>query len=269
MGLVITDAFGKPFEMAEPASRIVSLIPSITETLFRLGAGDRVVGVTKFCTQPPDGVATKPTVGGQKNPRIAAILALNPDLVVANIEENRKEDVEAMRAAGVKVLVTYPRKVTEGIQLIRDLGALTGTRGCAEELAGECDSALTEVERAREGRAAVRVFCPIWRKPYMTVSRDTYVHDVLRACGGENIFRDRPGRYPTVTLQEMAVLRPEMILLPDEPYPFAEEHLAEFRVFSEVPAVRTHRVCLVDGKMLSWYGPRIAGSLRRLVDILR
>jgi len=269
MSLVVTDAFGRAFELAAPARRIVSLIPSITETLFRLGAGDRVVGVTKFCTEPPDGVATKPTVGGQKNPRVDFIIDLKPDLVVANVEENRKADVEALWAAGLSVLVTYPRTLREGIQLILDLGVLTATMGRAQALADACQATLEEVESGNAGRAPVRIFCPIWRGPYMTISGDTYVGDVLRACGGENIFRDHPKRYPTVTLQEMAALRPEVILLPDEPYPFAEKHLADFQAFPEVPAVRAHRVHLVDGKVLSWYGSRSAGSLPALAERLR
>lgn len=261
MALSVKDAFGQPFELAEPARRIVSLIPSITEIFFSLGVGDRVVGVTGFCTQPPDGVAPKPKVGGQKNPRLDAISHLKPDLVVANIEENRKEDVEAMRAAGLSVLVTYPRTVRGGIQLIRDLGILTGTSGRAEVVAGKCEAALAVVEHESEGQGRVRVFCPIWHKPYMTINGDTYVDDMLRTCGGENIFRDRPERYPTVTLAEMAALRPDVVLLPDEPFPFADKHLAEFRAFPDVPAVASGRLCLMDGKVLCWYGPRIAESL--------
>ncbi|MBI2458595.1 MAG: cobalamin-binding protein [candidate division NC10 bacterium] len=268
MSIAVTDAFGKPFELGEPARRIISLIPSITEIFFSLGVGDRVVGVTKFCTQPPDGVKSKPRVGGQKNPRVDAIFDLKPDLVVANVEENRKEDVEAMWAAGLKILVTYPRTVRQGIQLVRDLGVLTGESSRAEGIAAECEAALGKVERATAGRARVRVFCPIWRKPYMTINGDTYVDDVLRTCGGENVFHDHPKRYPTVTLPEMAALRPEVVLLPDEPYPFGQKHLTDFQAFSDVPAVRTGRFRLVDGKVLCWYGPRIAESLRTLGKIL-
>ena len=269
MSFTVKDAFVRAFELAEPARRIVSLIPSITETLFGLGAGERVVGVSKFCTEPPVGVATRTKVGGQKDPRVDAIVALMPDLVIANVEENRESDVEAMWAAGLRVLVTYPRTVKEGIRLIRDLGLLTGTRGRAEEIAMECEAARLEVERVVTVREPVRVFCPMWRKPYMTVSRDTYVHDVIRTCGGENIFHERPERYPKVTLEGMASLRPDVILLPDEPFPFGEKHLEEFRAFPDVPAIRAGRIRLVDGKLLSWYGPRIAKSLRALSGILQ
>lgn len=269
MSIAVKDAFGKPFELKGPAQRIISLIPSITEICFSLGVGDRVVGVTKFCTEPPDGVKGKPKVGGQKNPRVDAIIDLKPDLVVANVEENRKEDVEAMWAAGLQVLVTYPRTVREGIQLIRDLGVLAGRTDRGEVIAATCEAALAEVDRATAGRARTRVFCPIWHKPYMTINGDTYVDDMLRTCGGENVFRDRLQRYPTVTLPEMATLRPEVVLLPDEPYPFGEKHLTDFQAFPDVPAVRTGRFCLVDGKVLCWYGPRIAESVRTLAATLQ
>ena len=268
MSIAVNDAFGRPFELDEPARRIVSLIPSISETLFRLGAGGQVAGVSDFCCQPPEDVAAKPKVGGQKNPRLDAILALKPDLVIANVEENHKRHVEAMWAAGLKVFVTYPRTVKEGIQLIRDLGVLTGTQDRAEKLALGCEKARAQIEADTVRRAPVRVFSPIWRKPYMTVNRDTYIHDVLHTCGAENIFQDRQERYPKVTLDEMADRRPDIILLGDEPFPFAGRHLEDFRVFSLVPAVRTGRLHLLDGKILSWYGPRIAESLGTLMGIL-
>jgi len=268
MQITVQDAFGKPFEMAEPARRIVSLIPSITEIFFTLGVGDRVVGVTKFCTEPPEGVAGKPKVGGQKNPRLDAIIDLKPDLVVANVEENRKEHVEALQAAGLPVLVTYPRTVREGIRLIRDLSVVTDTVAQAEAIAGRCEAALAEAGEATVGRAPVRVFCPIWRNPYMTINHDTFIHDMLRVCGGGNVFRDHSQRYPKVTLSEMAALKPEVVLLPDEPFPFGERHLEDFSPWKEVPAIRAGRLHLLDGKVLSWYGPRIAESLRTLFKLL-
>ena len=269
MSITVEDGFGRPFELEGPARRVVSLIPSITETLFSLGAGDRVVGVSRFCIEPPEGVATKTKVGGQKNPRIDAVVALKPDLVVANVEENHKRHVETMWAAGLMVFVTYPRTVREGIQLIRDLGVLTGTEECAEQIAATCESTRRVVEGEVNGRRPVRVFCPVWRRPYMTISGDTYIHDVLRTCGAENIFGGRVERYPTVTLAEMADLHPEIILLANEPFPFGEKHLEDFRAFPDVPAVRAGRIHFLDGKILSWYGPRIAESLGTLAGILQ
>jgi ABC-type Fe3+-hydroxamate transport system substrate-binding protein len=268
MSVGVRDAFGKPFALEAPARRIVSLIPSITEILFSLGAGDQVVGVTKFCTEPPEGIARKAKVGGPKNPRRDLILGLMPELVVANVEENHRSDVEAIRAAGVPVFVTYPRTVRDGIQLTRDLGALVGKTSSAEAIATSCEEALAAIEPRNAGRERVRVFCPIWRRPYMTINADTYMDSMLWTCGGENIFRDQPARYPTVDLAQMAALRPDMVLLPDEPYPFGRKHLEEFRDLADVPAVRAGRLHLLDGKILSWYGPRIAESLQTLTEIL-
>lgn len=268
MGIGVRDALGQGFELGAPARRIVSLIPSITEILFSLGVGEQIVGVTKFCTEPAAAVRGKPKVGGPKNPRREAILGLMPDLVIANVEENHQADVDALRAAGVPVFVTYPRTVREGIQLIRDLGALVGKTSSADAIGAMGEEALAAIEQRTDGRERVRVFCPIWRRPYMTINADTYMDSMLWTCGGENIFRNSPDRYPTVDLAEMARLRPDVVLLPDEPFPFGQKHLEDFRGMADVPAILTGRLHFVDGKVLSWYGPRIAESLRTLTGIL-
>lgn len=261
------DATGTDLSLRGPARRLVSLIPSITETLFLLGAGDRVVGVTKWCEEPREGVATKVKVGGEKDPDLQKILGLGPDLVIANIEENLKRDVAALRAAGVPVYVCYPRTVKEGIDLVRTLGALTETGATADGIAAELDAALEGTLAATAGKAAVRVFCPIWRRPYMTINADTYIHDMLRVSGGANVFADRPERYPTISLDDVAAARPEVILLPDEPYRFLPRHVPELEAL-DIPAARTGRIHLVDGKVMCWYGPRIAASLRLVRGLL-
>jgi ABC-type Fe3+-hydroxamate transport system substrate-binding protein len=261
------DALGTPLVSKQPPKRIVSLIPSITELLFALGLDERVVGVTKFCTHPPEGVARKAKIGGEKDPELWRILALEPDLVIANVEENRRDDVEALKAAGVPVFVVYPRTVEEGIELIRRLGALTWREEAADRMVRPIEAIYRETLALAEGKGPVRVFCPVWRRPYMTINRDTYVHDMIRVCGGRNIFEDYPERYPRVTLEEVEVLQPEVLLLPDEPYPFKARHVEELRTL-DVPAVREGRIHLIDGKILSWYGPRIGRSLRVLRELL-
>ncbi len=213
-------------------------------------------------------MASKPKVGREKDPDVGRILALAPDLVIANIEENRREVVEQLRAAGVPVWVTYPRTVRDGIRLIRDLGELTGTRPVAEPLAAGLTARLEAARARAAGRRPIRVFCPIWRGPYMTINRDTYVHDMLAVCGGANVFADRPERYPTVTLEEVRAAAPELILLPDEPYRFRATHRADFAPLRDVPAVAGERIRLVDGKLLSWYGPRIGEALVRLPPLI-
>ncbi|HEX2501184.1 MAG TPA: helical backbone metal receptor [Methylomirabilota bacterium] len=207
-------------------------------------------------------------VGREKDPDLARIRALTPDLVVANMEENRRDVVDALRGAGVAVWVTFPRTVAEGIELVRELGALTAAEAAAEPLARSLETTRATVLARMAGRSRARVFCPIWRGPYMTVNRDTYVHDMLVTCGGENVFADQTARYPTVTLDAVRSAAPDVILLPDEPFRFRAAHRADFAPLADVPAVRAGRIHLVDGKLLSWYGPRIAEALERLPALL-
>jgi ABC-type Fe3+-hydroxamate transport system substrate-binding protein len=163
------------------------------------------------------------------------------------------------------VYVTYPRTVAEGVRLVAELGQLVGARDEGRALARQLSARL---ERVRSSGARARVFCPIWRLPYMTINRDTYIDDMLRVCGGDNVFGERPKRYPEVTLDDVAVANPDVVLLPDEPYRFRRAHFADFAPYASVPAVRDGRIHLVDGKLLSWYGPRIAEALDVLPPLL-
>jgi len=264
----LADATGVPFEVGRPPRRIVSLIPSTTETLCALGLADALVGVTVYCREPADVVRGKTRIGGEKDPDLDAIRALTPDLVVANVEENLREHIERLRAWSIPVWVTYPRTVAEGIRMIRDLGDVTGTAERATALADELDDLYARVRATSAARTPVRVFYPIWRNPYMTINRDTYIHDMLNVCGGANVFGDRQERYPTITLDEMAGHRPDVILLPDEPFRFRRAHLEDFAPYTDVPAVRHARIHLVDGKPFSWHGPRIGEALRTLPGLL-
>ena len=157
--------------------------------------------------------------------------------------------------------VTYPRTGAEAIQMVRELGAVTDTARRAGEIAGELDALYAATRATVTRRATVPVFYPIWREPYMTIGRDTYVHDMLGVCGGANVFADRPARYPTVTLDELVARRPAVILLPDEPFRFRQSHVADC-------AACQARVHLVDGKPFSWHGPRIAEALRSIPGLL-
>src|SRR5207244_8761588 len=210
------DASGQVLALSRPPRRIVSLIPSTTETLCALGLAEVLVGVTVYCIEPRDVVRTKTRIGGEKNPDLDAIRRLAPDLVIANIEENLREHVMALRASGITVWVTYPRTVRDAIRMIRELGDVTGATVPATALADELDRLYDDVTTAAAKREPVTVFYAIWRGPYMTIARDTYIHDMLTICGGRNVFGERPERYPTVTLDEIAVARPAVIVLPDE-----------------------------------------------------
>ena len=262
------DATGAAVVLPAPPRRIVSLIPSVTEILFVLGAGSSVAGCTVYCTEPPEGVATKTRVGGPKNPKLDVIRELGADLVVANVEENVREHVETLRRWGIPVYVTYPRSVAAGIRLVSDLGAVVSLPERGREMAAALEAALDDVRRARAGKPARRVFYAIWRGPWMTINRDTYTHDMLVLCGADNVFGQSATRYPEVTLPDVARAAPEVILLPDEPYRFRRAHLAGFDACPDIPAVRDRRVHLVDGKLATWYGPRIAEAFRVLPRLI-
>jgi ABC-type Fe3+-hydroxamate transport system substrate-binding protein len=232
--------------------------------LFAIGAGDRVVGCTIYCTEPPEGVATKTRIGGEKNPELELIRDLRADLVIANVEENVREHVETLRAWGIPVHVTYPRTVADGIRLVGELGDLLEAGPRARKLEAALRTRYDEVLATTAGRRPRRVFCPIWRRPYMTINADTYIHDMLAVCGGRNVFAGAAKRYPEVTLDEVAVAKPEVILLPDEPYRFRAVHQADFAAYPDLPALRDGRIHLVDGKPFSWHGPRLGEALRTL-----
>lgn len=246
--------------------RIVSLVPSLTEALFAFGVGERVVGRTRYCTQPPRSVGRVTKVGGTKKVDVGGVLDLVPDLVVAVKEENTREDIEGLIAAGVPVFVGAPETVEDAVRMLRELAERVETpKGAAEAVLGPIERVYGRLREAEPGRAR-RVFVPIWKGPYMSVGLDTYVHDVLEVCGGENICGGST-RYPVVDLEEVERLEPEVVLLPDEPYPFSAEDLAQFYAL-DVPAAREDRIHLVDGKLLTWYGPRMASSLAQLAALL-
>jgi ABC-type Fe3+-hydroxamate transport system substrate-binding protein len=265
---IFTDALYRPIEIKQAPKRIVSLVPSITEALFTFGLGDAVVGVTRFCVEPPAGVAGKQKVGGTKTLDVSQVRQLEPDLVIANVEENRPEDVRQLIAAGLNVMVTFPRTVAAGIEMMRQIAQMTDSIEAAQPIIDEASAALAEARATSESRRPLRVFCPIWRNPWMSVGPDTYIHDFLLVCGALNIFWRRHDRYPITDLNEIARRDPQVILFPDEPYRFSDKHLAAFSQYPFVSAVRDGRIHLLEGKHLCWYGPRIAGSLRFVQDLL-
>jgi ABC-type Fe3+-hydroxamate transport system substrate-binding protein len=265
--LRITDARGRELSLDAPPRRIVCLVPSITETLFAIGAGDAVIGVTEFCVHPAEARATRAVVGGTKNPRTAEIASLAPDLVIANREENRERDVERLEAAGLRVLVTYARTVPEAIGEIRMLGALAARAAEADAIAHECEAALA-VARGAAPEPRPRVAALVWREPWMVVGADTFAHDLLVACGAENPFAARAGRYPRVAESDLAAAAPDVVLLPTEPYAFTERD-REALLALDCPAARSGRIHVVPGELLSWYGPRIPRALATFSALLR
>ena len=252
----------------EAPARIVSLVPSLTEALFELGLGDRVVGVTEWCIHPADRVRDVPKVGGTKTPDRDAIVRLAPDLVIANHEENRRRDVERLEAAGLRVWVTDPRTTAEGVTLLGELAELGADPDRAAAVVGPVEAAYARAVAETVG-SRPRTFCPIWKHPWMSVGGDTYAHDLLALCGADNVFADEGDRrYPIVSDAQIVAAAPEVVLLPDEPYAFGPRDAAALAKLP-IPAAAGGRIHLIDGTLVSWYGPRIGQAIDRLRPILR
>ena len=264
----VIDDLGFKVDLESPPARIVSLVPSWTETLFALGLGERVVGVTKFCVAPAERVESLRKVGGTKNPDLRTIATLAPDLVIANAEENRREDVERMRSQRFPVLVTYPRTVPAAVESLLKIGRLAGREAEAGAMAREITRTVSEVE-ADVGvwaKLRLRAFCPIWKKPWMAFNADTYAHDVLRMMGFNNVYAAAGKRYPATTLDEAIELRPDVVLLPDEPYEFSDKDVDELRMV--LPPGLARRVLTVSGRDLHWYGVHMVSGLKSLAQRL-
>ena len=283
----------------QPPRRVVSLVPSLTESMFDLGLGEFLVGITDFCVFPAEGVARLPRLGGPKTARLEEIIDLKPELVMANQEENPKALVEALEAAGIKVWVTFPKTLRQALDVLWTIVGLYQSRGAAIRLE-TLELTLDWAEEAGKERPHWRYFCPIWQssleKPsdepdwWMTFNQDTYMHDLLRLMGGENGFGERvrryplaadlglvdaepagerDTRYPCVTLQEILSADPEVILLPSEPFAYDAEVKSRLEEqLAETQAVQSGKVILVDGSLLMWHGTRLARALRDLPGLL-
>jgi ABC-type Fe3+-hydroxamate transport system substrate-binding protein len=247
--------------------RLVSLCPSITESLVALGAGADLAGVTRYCVHPREALSGVPRMGGTKNPDLAAIRAAKPDLVFCNSEENREEDIAAL-GRDFAVDVSHPRTVTEIPGLLRHFGQLTGTEEKAREISSKVEEALERVER--EARHRFRFAYLIWKDPWMTVGPRTYIADLLRTAGGLLSLEENDGErgdYPTSTEEQIVASAPDILILPDEPYRFREKDAAFWR--EKLPA--STRVVLVSGDDFCWHGVRTLRGLeaaRRLGDFL-
>jgi iron complex transport system substrate-binding protein len=260
--VITSDDLGRAVRLPAHPRRIVSLCPSQTETLLALGLGGRVVGRTRYCIHPATEVSRITEVGGTKQLRLDALRALQPDLIIAEKEENRREDVEALERE-FPVYVTDVRSVGGALRMIRSLGQLCDRAQAAEALAQQIAGRFSRLQPLHPRR---RVAYLIWRKPWMAAGGDTYIHDVLTRCGFENVFATRTARYPETTPAEIEQLAPEVLLLSSEPYPFGEKHVQEFA--RRLPGCQVRRV---DGEAYSWYGARMlpaADALQRLLSEL-
>ncbi len=292
MAVKIRDDMGREVILVHEPRRVVSLVPSDTYTLCALGAAERLVGRTSYCHEPAEQVAGVAVVGGTKDVDPDAVMDLAPDLVLANQEENARGPLEALVARGVPVLVSFPCRVADGFAHMARVARLLGLAR---------DPAVVELTRAAyqvlrpdpsgQAPARPRAFVPIWKDPLMTLNRDTFGSDMLAQAGADNAFADRERqyplaadlgrrspiaadraaardlRYPRITEGELVARAPDLVLLPDEPYSFGPEDVAEMTAL-DLPAARRGAISLIDGKDLFWYGARAALALPRLRELV-
>lgn len=246
--------------------RIVSLCPSLTELAFDLGRGGDLIAITRYCVHPAGLLGELETVGGTKDPDIARILALAPDLVLLNEEENRREDHEALVAGGARCHTSFPRTTDDTAAMVRSIGAALGRVAVAEEIACDIEQRAVRVQAAASTEREVSWAYLIWRKPWMAVNRDTFCHALLSLAGGRNVFADRDARYPTVEPAELAAADPELVLLCSEPFPFEAGHITELAMLTGLSA---ERFALADGEYLSWHGSRTPAGIDYAEELIR
>ena len=234
--------------------RIVSLVPSITELVCALGLAGHLVGRTGFCIHPADAVLRVPKVGGTKTVNLAKIRRLEPTHVIVNVDENRKETADALRAFVPNVIVTHPLGPEDNPALYRQLGSAFGREQEAEALCSAFEQGFAEARQRIHPEK--KVLYLIWKDPWMTVSRDTYVSRILACFGLQTVPAESPKRYPEVP--DLAACGADLVLLSSEPYRFRDPHRAEVEALTGRPAR------LIDGEMTSWYGPRAIEGLRYL-----
>jgi ABC-type Fe3+-hydroxamate transport system substrate-binding protein len=288
------DQTGRTVTLNYPPSRIISLVPSQTELLSDLGLEEETIGITKFCVHPPHWYRKKVRVGGTKKLNIDLITQLSPDLIIANKEENSKDDIEVL-ANRFPVWISDINTYAGAIEMIRNISTITSTQTRGEAIINDIGIAFNKLNKARDSFSVCYL---IWQDPLMTVGRDTFIHDMLEHCGFHNVF-DNKTRYPIVSLQEIAVTQCDYILLSSEPYPFREKHVQQIesqlqpfvnetssgadeiltganasngQLLKAYNPIALPRAVLVNGEYFSWYGSRLiraATYFHTLIDNLQ
>jgi ABC-type Fe3+-hydroxamate transport system substrate-binding protein len=252
------DDVGASHPAATGVIRIVSLVPSITELLFALGLAGQLAGRTTFCVHPADRVAAIAKVGGTKTVNLEKVERARPTHVIVNVDENRKEDVDAIARMGCRVVVTHPVEPADNLRLYRLLGGMFHQKERAEKICTAFCRALSDLQDAATSFPKRRVLYLIWRNPWMTVSEDTYISRTL-SLAGLHTQGGRPDvRYPEISFDDALMTNVDRVLLSTEPFPFKQKHVDEVRA-------RTGRwrppVRIIDAEMVSWYGVRAIPGL--------
>jgi ABC-type Fe3+-hydroxamate transport system substrate-binding protein len=256
-----TDQLGRSILLDKNPQRIVSLVPSQTELLHYYGLDEQVIGITRFCIHPPQWYQQKQKVGGTKKLNLEKIASLQPQLIIANKEENTKADIEWL-SARFPVWVSVILNLHDANEMIVKLGDICGVSKQASSLVQTISQNFEELEQQHLVRKNIRAVYLIWNDPIMLAGRDTFIDDMICRMGLTNACD--ASRYPELTADQLKLLHPDLILLSSEPFPFAEKHVAEFRKI--LPHAKT---ILVDGEFFSWYGSRLRDSANYFKNILQ
>ena len=244
---------GRTIQLPHPPKRIISLVPSQTELLFDIGLSKEVIGITKFCIHPEEMFRSKMRVGGTKNIDIEKVKSLKPDLIIGNKEENKKEQIEELMQL-FPVWMSDIKSLDNALDMIEKLGKLVKKEEEAGTLQNEIQTKFNSLNSEMQNAKCEikKVAYLIWRNPYMTINKDTFINHILERCSLQNVFANHSRRYPEINSIELAQASPELIFLSSEPYPFTEKHIQDLQ--NICPAAR---IVLVDGEMFSWYGSRL------------
>ncbi len=249
---LFTDQLNRKINLPFPPKRIISLVPSQTELLYDLGLRDEVVGITKFCIHPHEWLKSKTHIGGTKKIDLEKIKQLNPDLIIGNKEENEREQIEKlMKLYPVWMSDIYTLK--DALNMITNIGTLVGKQQEAIHLKLRIESQFQNISNLPSTTPSLKTAYFIWRKPYMAAGNNTFINDMLKRSGFNNVFDNNDfTRYPEVNSEQIANANPEVILLSSEPYPFKEKHIQEFQAICPKA-----KILIVDGELFSWYGSRL------------
>lgn len=246
------DQLNRTVQLKKTPSRIVSLVPSQTELLIDLGLADKLVGITKFCIHPKDAVKSITKIGGTKNFNLEKIRFLKPDLIIANKEENEEIKLKELMSE-FPVWISDIKNLDQAIDMIKKIGAVTEETEKANKLSLSISKKFFRFESVRKTKK--RVLYLIWKNPFMSINKDTFINDMIEKCGWQNMCSNYINRYPTFNEEEIVKLKPDTVLLSSEPFPFKEKHIADIKkVFPE------STITIVNGEAFSWYGSKLLTS---------
>ena len=268
--LVLRDMLGREVTLAGPPTRIVSLVPSVTESAFALGGEARIVGVSDFCDWPPAARA-KPRVGGMVNPSLETLVALKPDLVVGTDEGNREETFVQLQRLGIPVYIVHAHRISEMYELIARVGALTGRRDAVGPLVAGIQRRIDAVRAAVKARPAPRVLYVLWPDPLLVPGRDSHLTEMIELAGGRSITAAEPVSYVRFSIEAAVARAPEVIVLADHSTGASTAGRAapeKWQALTSVPAIRAGRLYSVDLSVLHRYGPRVPEGLELLARMI-